>query len=138
MAKILQYSTTLRNNQLNQIETTIGTFPVMQWYTGAAPSDIASEPSGTRLLSFSLPSDWLSAAANGVKSMLGTWATTATADGLPGYFRVYNSSFSVASIQGSVGPAVDDPDMVWEDGALVTGQGILFTGFTLTSANGPQ
>ena len=43
----LQYSTAVRNAQLDQVETTIGVSAVLKIRTGAAPATCATADSGT-------------------------------------------------------------------------------------------
>ena len=68
----LQYSTTLRNAQLDAIESTVGASAVLKIRSGGAPANVAAADSGTVLATFSLPSDWMAAASNGTKGKSGT------------------------------------------------------------------
>lgn len=60
----LQLSTTVRNARLDQIESQIGTAPILTIRTGAAPANCGTANSGTVLATLTLPSDWLAAAAS--------------------------------------------------------------------------
>src|ERR1044071_5107527 len=98
----LQYSTTLRNNQLDQVEATIGTAAKLQLRTGAPPANCAAADSGTLLCEMDLPSDWMAAAGSGSKAKSGTWSGTGAAAGTAAHFRVKDSSGATTHIQGTV------------------------------------
>lgn len=68
----LQYGTTLRNAQLDVIETTVGTTPILEIRSGAPPANCGTADSGTLLASMTLPSDWMAAASGGSKAKSGT------------------------------------------------------------------
>lgn len=129
----LQYSVSLRNNQLNQVESTIGTAPKLRILTGSPPANCASAQTGTMLVELTLPSDWLSAASNGQVSKVGTWSATASASGTAGYFRVYDSSGTTAHMQGTVGTS--GTDMIIDNTSINTGQTVTVTSFTLNAGN---
>ena len=69
----LQYSVTVRNAQLDAVETTVGTAPLLRIYSGSAPANCAAAASGTLLAEATLPSDWMAAASSGSKALSGTW-----------------------------------------------------------------
>jgi hypothetical protein len=103
----LQFSTTLRNAALDQLETTIGTSPLLRIYTGTVPG-IANAVTGTLLADITCPSDWAAAAASGSKAKSGTWQdTSADASGTPGYFRL-STSGGTAMIEGTCGVSSGD------------------------------
>ena len=89
----LQYSVTLRNNQLDQTESTAGVSAVLRLYSGSVPATTATATSGTMLLSITLPSDWMAAAASGSKAKTGTWSGTGDAGAgtgtAAGYWRLW-------------------------------------------------
>ena len=89
----VQLSTTMRNNMLDQFESTIGVSAVLVIVTGAQPANCAASDPGTVLATLSLPSDWMNAASGGTKTKLGTWQDlTADASGTAGHYRIYDSS----------------------------------------------
>ena len=51
----LQFSTTLRNNRIGQVETTIGSSAVLEIRTGSPPASPADADTGTLLVSIALP-----------------------------------------------------------------------------------
>jgi hypothetical protein len=71
---MLQLSVESRNAQLDAIEASIGTSPVLLLRTGTQPATAGTADSGTVLVTINLPSDWMNPAANGSKTMAGSWA----------------------------------------------------------------
>jgi hypothetical protein len=98
-----QASATVRNGTLDSIETSIGVSPLLRFYTGAAPANCAAAATGTLIGTITLPSDWMANASGGSKAMLGTWAGTAVASGMAGYWRIYDSGGTTCHFQGPVG-----------------------------------
>lgn len=135
----LQYSTTLRNNQLDQVEATVGTSPRLRLYTGAPPANCAAAASGTLLLDITLPADWMSAAAAGVKAKLGTWAAIGEAGAgtgtNAGHFRLWDSAIAVCSIQGTVTVTGGGGDMTLDNINIASAQAVAVSGFQITAGN---
>lgn len=131
----LQFSVTLRNNRLDQIESTVGTAAKLYLYTGAAPANCAAADTGTVLATMTLPSDWMNAASSGSKTLLGTWTTTASATGTVGYFRVKDNTGATCHLQGSVTISGSGGDMTLDNNAVAVGQTINITTFTITDGN---
>jgi len=126
------------NARLDAIETYGSTSCAMRIYTGAQPADCITANSGTLLVDFNLPADWMNAAATRSKTKLGTWSGTASggAGATPGHFRVYNSQATkdgtTCFIQGSC--AIGSGDINF-DGTITSGQTVTISTFTLTDAN---
>lgn len=98
-----QKSVAVRNAELDAIESTIGTTPVLRFRTGAPPANCAAARSGTVLATLTLPSDWMAAAASGAKALAGTWEdTSADASGRAGHFEVMDSGATTCHLQGIV------------------------------------
>ena len=96
-----QFSTAARNGALDAIEVAAGASAVLRIRTGAPPANCAATRSGTVLATQNLPSDWMSAASGGVKSLLGTWQdSSADASGETGHFEVMDSTLTTCHIQG--------------------------------------
>ena len=132
----LQYSTTLRNNQLDTIETTIGTSAVLKIRTGAPPANIATADSGTVLATLNLPSDWLAAASSGSKAKSGTWEDlSADNTGTAGHFRIYQSDGTTAHIQGTVTVTAGGGDMTVDNTSFASGQNVTVSTFTISRGN---
>lgn len=131
----LQYSVTLRNNKLDQVESTTGTSAKLQIRTGAPPADCAAADSGTLLAELTLPSDWMAAASAGSVAKSGTWSGTASAAGTAGHFRVKNNAGSATHIQGTVTATGGGGDMTLDNTSIANGQTVTVNTFTITAAN---
>lgn len=132
----LQLSTSVRNARLDQLETTIGTSPILKIRTGSAPSNCAAADTGTVLASMTLPSDWMAAAASGSKSMSGTWQdTSADNTGTAAHFRIYDSGGSTCHVQGTVTASGGGGDMTLDNTNINSGQQVTITSFTISDGN---
>lgn len=133
----LQYSGTLRDNQLNQVETTLSTTPRLRIYTGTPPANCATAASGTLLVDLPLPSDWMGAASGGSKAIAnGPWSATGTVvpgTGTAGYFRLWDSTVTTCHMQGTV--ATTAADMIIDNTSISAGQTVNVTTFTLSAGN---
>lgn len=128
----LQFGTTYRNALLDQLETTVGTGPLLRIYTGSAPADCATAATGTKVVEMTLPSDWMANAASGQKAKSGTWSqSSATATGTAAYFRIYDSTGTTCHLQGTVGQGSGDLSL--DNTSIVAGQTVTVTAFTLTA-----
>lgn len=132
---MIQLSVTLRNNRLDAIETTLGTTPKLQIRSGAAPANCAAADAGTLLAEITLPSDWMAAASNGSKAMVGTWSVAAVAAGTAGHFRLKDSTGTTTHLQGSITATGGGGEMELINTSLAIGQTVTVGGFTLTDAN---
>lgn len=136
----IQYSTTLRNNKLDSIETTISTAPLLRLYNGTAPANCAAALSGNTLLAEgALPSDWLSAASAGAKALNGTWTLTGQAGAAAGtastFFRIYDSAGTVCHVQGTVTASGGGGDMTLNNNSIANTQTVTVASFTVTAGN---
>lgn len=132
----LQYGTTLRNAQLDAVETTIGTSPILKIRTGSVPANCAAADTGTVLATMTLPSDWMAAASSGSKALSGTWQdTSADATGTAAHFRIYDSGGSTCHIQGTVTITGGGGDMTLDNTSIASAQQVTITSFTLTAGN---
>jgi hypothetical protein len=131
-----QFSDSVRNARLDVVETTVGTAPVLQFRTGAQPVNCAAASSGTVIATLTLPSDWMSAASGGVKSLLGTWQDlSADATGVIGHFRVFDSGLTTCHMQGDCTNTGGGGDVQLQNVNVNAGQPITVTSFTLTEGN---
>ena len=128
----IKYSVNARNDQLDAMETLIGTSPKLRFYTGAPPTNPSDAASGTLLCEMALPSDWAAAASAGSKAKAGTWSGTCVATGTVGYFRLYDNAGSVCYIQGTVGTS---GDLVIDNASLNTGQTFIMNAWAITGGN---
>lgn len=130
----IQLSTSVRNAQLDAIESTIGTTPILKIRSGTAPADCATADAGTVLATLTLPSDWMAAASSGSKAKSGTWQdTSADATGTAAHFRIYDSTGTTCHLQGTCG--VGTGDLQLDSTSFTTGQSFTITAFTLSAAN---
>ena len=129
----IQLAVSTRNARLDAIETDLGTSPILEIRTGAAPADCAAGDSGTVVATLTLPSDWAAAASSGSKAKAGTWQdTSADASGTAAHFRLKTSG-GVCKLQGTVGQGSGDLSL--DNTAVVAGQTVTITAFTLTDGN---
>lgn len=130
----LQLSVAARNARLDAIETVIGTAPILEIRTGAAPANCAAADSGTVLATLTLPSDWMAAASVGAKAKSGTWQdASADATGTAAHFRIKDSGGTTCHLQGTVG--VGTGDLQVDNNSFASGQSFTITSFTLTDGN---
>lgn len=126
-----QFSVAARNAAADAIETAIGTTPTLEIRTGAAPADCATADSGTLLASMALPSDWLAAASEGVKTLLGTWQdTSANAAGTAGHFRIKQGA--TCHIQGTVTATGGGGDITLDNVVIAVAQQVTITAFSVS------
>jgi len=129
----LQYSVAVRNARGDATEVTIGTSPVLEIRTGAPPANCAAADSGTLLASLTLPSNWASDTASGVKALLGTWEDpSSNASGTAAHFRLKSSGGTV-HVQGTVGTS--GADLIVTTTTFVATQPFSITAFNLTEGN---
>lgn len=129
----IQYSASVRNAKLDQIESVISTAPKLQIRTGAQPANCAAADSGTLLCEITLPSDWMAAASAGAKAKSGTWQGTASAAGTAGHFRIKDSGGTTCHMQGSIGEGSGDLSLDNTD--IANGQTVTISTFTITEGN---
>ena len=131
----IKKSVTVRNAELDALETAIGTSAVLKIRTGAPPTNIGDADSGTVLATINLPSDWMAAASNGSKAKSGTWQANGSADGVAGHFRLYASNGTTQHMQGTVTGSGGGGDMTLDNVNIANGQQVTVNTFTLTQGN---
>ena len=130
----LQFSTSVRNGQLDGTETTIGTSAIIRIRTGSVPANCAAADSGTVLATITCPSDWMAAASGGTKDKLGTWTdSSADATGTAAHFRIYDSTGTTCHIQGTVTATGGGGDLTVDNTSFATGQSFTINTFTWTA-----
>lgn len=130
----LQFSTTYRNDMLDRFEAVVGTSPILEIRTGAAPANCAAASTGTLLASITCPSDWMGAAAAGAKALSGTWTdSSANATGTAAHFRLFDSTGTTCHMQGTVTITGGGGDMTVDNTSFATGQAFTVSTFTLTA-----
>lgn len=131
-----QFSDRCRNAAADAIETTIGAAPTLRIRSGAVPANTAAVRTGTVLATLTLPSDFLSNAAAGLKTLLGTWQDAAAdAAGTAGYFDITGTG-SVVDLQGTVTATSGGGDMEIQNTNIAVGQQITVTAFNLQLGGG--
>lgn len=127
---------TVRNAQLDAVETTVGTAPLLRIYSGSAPANCAAAASGTLLAEATLPSDWMAAANSGSKALSGTWQdASANATGTAGHWRLYDSGGTTCHAQGTVTATGGGGDMTLDNTSIASAQSVTITSFTITAGN---
>lgn len=129
----LNYDAVTRNAKLDAIEIAIGASPILKIRSGSKPVNCAAADSGTVLAEFDLPSDWMAPASSGAKSKSSWDDVVASADGIGGHFRIYDS-LGDCRIQGSFGTS--GTDMIASSISFETGQAVSILSFTLRDNNG--
>lgn len=130
----VQWSTAVRNARLDAWETAIGTAAKLQIYSGSAPANCATAASGTKLVEWTLASDWAAAASGGAKSMNLPSAVNAVAGGTAGYYRIVDSAGTTCHEQGTVTATGGGGDLTVDNTSIASGQSVNLTGFTKTEA----
>jgi hypothetical protein len=132
----IQMSVAVRNAKLDAVESAVGATAVLRLRSGSVPATCATADAGTALASLTLPSDWMSAASSGSKSLLGTWQdSSADATGTAAHFRLYASDGTTCHMQGTVTATGGGGDMTIDNVSISAGQSVTVTGFTLTEGN---
>lgn len=129
----LQYSVSVQNARLDQVESTIGTSPVLQILTGSVPANCAAADGGTVLVQVALPSDWMNNASASSKTKLGSWTATASSTGIAAHWRIYNTGITTCHAQGTFGTSA--ADMIGDSTNFTSGQSFTVNTFTLNSGN---
>lgn len=130
----VQLSVAVRNAELDSIETTISTTPILRLRSGAQPANCAAADSGTVIATITLPSDWANAAAAGAKTLLGTWQDlSADASGTIAHWRLYDSAGTTCHAQGSAGTS--GTDLVLDNNVVLITQQINIISWTWTAGN---
>ena len=128
-----QYSTTLRTNQVGQIQSTVGGSGTLKIFSGAEPANCAAaDPSGL-LATITLPGTFLTS-ASGATTIAGTWTTTGSANGTAASFRIYDGS-ATCHVQGNVTATGGGGDMTLDNTSIASGQTVTVTGCTITAGN---
>lgn len=123
-----QYGATLRNNQVGQIQTTVGASGTLKIFSGTEPANCAAADPAGLLATIVLPASFLTSSA-GVTTLAGTWSVAASATGTAASFRMYDGS-SVCHVQGNT-----TADLVLNNQSITTGQTVTVTSFSVTAGN---
>lgn len=133
-------SDAVRNAKLDAVETVIGTGPQLRIYNGTAPANESASLAGNTLLAQgTLPSDWMGAAAGGVKAKAGTWTLTGQSGAGAGtagtFYRIYDSTGTTCHEQGSFGASGSGADMTADNNSIANGQTLTVSTYQKTAAH---
>ena len=131
----LQFSTTMRNDMMDQLQVAAGATAVLNIYNGALPVNCASSNAGTVLASISLPTAFMAAASGGSAQMSGSWSdASADASGTAVHFRIFtNATAATCVVQGDCGTTA--AALILDSVNFTAGQQFSITTFTLTAGN---
>jgi len=134
-----QYSDALMNAALDNHEVTIGTAPIINFWSGAMPAHCSTARSGTLLATGTLPSDWLGNAATHAKAKAGTWTLTgqlgAGAGTNAGYFEITDSGAVATYMQGDITATGGGGAMTLDNISIAAAQVITVASFTISAGN---
>jgi hypothetical protein len=120
-----QFSTTLRNNRLDAIGTTLSTGGTLKVYSGSAPG-VGNAPTGTLLST--LTAVTYAGASSGTKTFTATADSLAAASGTPGYARLLTSGATVhAEFDAAVGSGTLNFNSAISSGGTVSLSSATFT-----------
>jgi len=130
----LSYSTAIRNAQLDQVTTAVGTTAKLRIYSGTRPANVAASITGTLLAELTCNATFAPAASGGVLTLNSiTSDASADATGTATHFRLWNSAGSTAMVDGDVGTSGSDLNL--NAVALTIGGSVAVTSFTITAGN---
>lgn len=123
-----QYGTTLRNNQVGQIQSTIGGSGLLKIFSGSEPANCAAADPAGLLATITLPATFITS-SGGVTTISGSWSVAASGTGTAATFRMYDGS-AVCHVQGNT-----TTDLVLNNTSITSGQTVTVTSFTVTAGN---
>lgn len=123
-----RFGATLRNNQVSQIQTSVGASGTLKIFSGAEPASCAAADPAGLLATIVLPAAFLTS-TGGVTTIAGSWSVAASATGTAACFRMYDGS-AVCHVQGNV-----TTDLVLNNTSITSGQTVQVTSFTVTAGN---
>ncbi len=134
----LRFSTTCRNNRLDQITSAVGNAGKLRIYEGTAPALLTDAVSGTQLLAeLTCGSPFAPAASGGGLTVSAitddTSADKTTATGAT-FFRV-STSAGTTVIQGTVSDTAGSGDLKLNSVMIQQGAVVSITSFTITEGN---
>lgn len=126
----IQYSTAYRTSAMSNLNTTIGTNAQIKIYSGSAPANVGTAPTGTLLVQFTGNATAFGSASNGVLTANAVANANASNTGTAGYFRIATSG-GTDVLQGTVGTS--GTDMIVTNTSINSGQTCSFTSLTITA-----
>jgi hypothetical protein len=126
----LGYVTTLRNNQLAQITTSVGASGKIRIYSGTRPATGGTET--TVLAELPCSATFAPAPSAGVLTLNAITSATASATGTASWFRILTSA-NAAVFDGNVGTSGSDLNL--NSTAITSGANVAISSFTITAGN---
>lgn len=134
----IQYSTTIRTNRMDQVNSGIGANAYLRIYDGTKPTNPGTALSSNTLLA-ELRGDasaWAAAASAGVLTANAiTQDSGADAGSVATFFRIYKSDGTTCAVQGTVTATGGGGDLTLTTTTIVSGQPVSVSGFVLTEGN---
>jgi hypothetical protein len=130
----LSYTTTLRNNQLDQITSAVGASGLLRIYDSTVPANVGTALGAqVKLAELTCNSTFAAAASGGVLTLNAiTSDTSADATGTATFFRLTTSG-GTAVIQGTVGTSGSDLNL--NSTSIQSGATVSVSSFTITAGN---
>lgn len=129
----LAFSTTLRNNMLDQITSAVGASGFLRIYTASRPATGAAITSQTLLAELTCNATFAPGASGGVLTLNAiTQDSSANATGTAAWFRIVTSG-GTHVIDGDVGTSGSDLNL--NTTSIVSGAAVSVTSFTITAGN---
>lgn len=102
----------------------------LEIYSGSQPA-AGGGPTGTLIVTMTLPADAMNAASGGIATKNGTWSGTAGASNTAGWFRV-TSSAGARWYDGSVTGTGGGGEIELSSTSITSGQVVAITSFSIT------
>ena len=130
----LSYSTAIRNAQLDQITSAVGTTAKLRIYSGTRPANVAAAITGTLLAELTCNATFAPSSSGGVLTLNAiTSDASADASGTASHFRLWNSAGSTAMVDGDVSTSASDLNL--NSVSITAGGSVAVTSFTITAGN---
>lgn len=126
----VQWSDTLRNDELDAITTRLGAGWKLKIRTGSQPANVATASSGTVLVTFTPTAASASAGSKNFVSSGGSASASAT--GTAGHYELTTSA-DVVHERGSVTATGGGGDVTVDNTSIASGQNVSVTSFTKTA-----
>lgn len=118
----IQYTTTVRNNRLNEVTAAAGAAAWLQVWDGALPSTPDATPAGTLLASCSMSNPIAPNASSGVLTMSAIANdTSAAAGGTPTFARIASTETGATSGVTQMSAGVGSGDLSFDAPVVILG-----------------
>jgi len=103
-------------------------------YTGSQPATADTSPSGTLLVTVTLPTPAFGSSSSGTAAKSGTWSASASGTGTAGWFRLQTSG-NTKPLDGSVTVTGGGGNVTLDNVSITTLQVVTITAFNVTQPN---